>query len=230
MAWTDLSGAFGYGTKLTSQQMQQLRDNIAAMANGDSGAPEIQEAAYGSSTVDQTALKDSTGDQSGSVSDGGTVIVTMNDFCFSPNIYGQATSMTLRVGNSNSGTVGRFRIYNPEGTSQNYEVNWRYITATGEPFIFVLQDPVTGDIKHVWMSEDDPPPKFPDVDPIIEIDKNGQQINFIKAFEEKADVQMIKDLRAKGIKDLKLIHEIMQSDYEFDSQANIFKPKNLITV
>ena len=43
--WTDLSGAFGYGTKLTSAQMQQLRDNITALAEGASGAPEIEEAA-----------------------------------------------------------------------------------------------------------------------------------------------------------------------------------------
>lgn len=28
MAWTDLSAAFGYGTKLTSTQQQQLRDNV----------------------------------------------------------------------------------------------------------------------------------------------------------------------------------------------------------
>jgi hypothetical protein len=41
MAWTDLSGAFGYGTKLTSAQMQNLRDNITALANGDAGAPSI---------------------------------------------------------------------------------------------------------------------------------------------------------------------------------------------
>jgi hypothetical protein len=41
MAWTDLSGAFGYGTQLTSTQMQNLRDNLTALAQGNSGAPEI---------------------------------------------------------------------------------------------------------------------------------------------------------------------------------------------
>lgn len=41
MAWTNLSAAFGYGTKLTSSQMQQLRDNITALAQGATGAPEI---------------------------------------------------------------------------------------------------------------------------------------------------------------------------------------------
>lgn len=42
MGWTDLSAAFGYGTKLTSQQMQQLRDNIAAAMEGASGAPQAE--------------------------------------------------------------------------------------------------------------------------------------------------------------------------------------------
>lgn len=45
MAWTNLGAAFGYGSKLTSAQMQNLRDNITALANGDSGAPLIQSAA-----------------------------------------------------------------------------------------------------------------------------------------------------------------------------------------
>jgi len=43
--WTDLSASFAYGTKLTSTQMQQLRDNITATAEGAAGAPDILEAA-----------------------------------------------------------------------------------------------------------------------------------------------------------------------------------------
>ena len=39
MAWVNLSGAFGYGTILTSTQMQNLRDNIAAAFAKDGGAP-----------------------------------------------------------------------------------------------------------------------------------------------------------------------------------------------
>jgi len=37
--WTDLSAAFAYGTKLTSSQMQQLRDNITAAFEKAGGAP-----------------------------------------------------------------------------------------------------------------------------------------------------------------------------------------------
>lgn len=57
MAWTDLSGAFGFGTKLTSAQMQQLRDNITALANGDSGAPRIVNAAVDSATLSYDKLE-----------------------------------------------------------------------------------------------------------------------------------------------------------------------------
>ncbi len=39
MAWVDLSAAFAYGTILTSTQMQNLRDNIAAAFAKDGGAP-----------------------------------------------------------------------------------------------------------------------------------------------------------------------------------------------
>ena len=35
--WTDLSGAFAYGSKLTSAQMQQLRDNVTAAFEQASG-------------------------------------------------------------------------------------------------------------------------------------------------------------------------------------------------
>jgi hypothetical protein len=55
-SWTDLSAAFGYGTKLTSQQMQQLRDNITALAEGASGAPEIERAALEANIINQSLV------------------------------------------------------------------------------------------------------------------------------------------------------------------------------
>lgn len=47
MAWTDLSSAFTYNSQLTSAQQRALRDNITALANGDAGAPRIQQFALG---------------------------------------------------------------------------------------------------------------------------------------------------------------------------------------
>ncbi|MCG8044374.1 MAG: hypothetical protein N0C89_07920 [Candidatus Thiodiazotropha endolucinida] len=42
MAWVDLSTAFESGTTLTSTQMQNLRDNLQAMMDGDTGAPRLE--------------------------------------------------------------------------------------------------------------------------------------------------------------------------------------------
>ena len=55
MTWVDLSSAFGFGAVLTSAQMQNLRDNITAQANGDSGAPKQQTAGIADGAI--TAAK-----------------------------------------------------------------------------------------------------------------------------------------------------------------------------
>ena len=54
MVWTGQS--FSVGQVLTAAQMTNLQGDITAVANGDSGAPAIQTAAYGTGTVDQAAL------------------------------------------------------------------------------------------------------------------------------------------------------------------------------
>lgn len=117
MTWVDLSSAFSYGSKLTSTQMQNLRDNITALANGDSGAPELQTAAYAddsvtnaklgplaidtaeiansavttakiaAANVNTTRLKTGSGNTSGSLSAGSSVNIQMQDYCFFPLIW-----------------------------------------------------------------------------------------------------------------------------------------------
>jgi len=58
MTWVDQSSAFGYGSVLTSTQMQNLRDNLAAFAAGDSGAPQItSQGVLASNIVGQAQIK-----------------------------------------------------------------------------------------------------------------------------------------------------------------------------
>ena len=58
MTWVDQSSAFGYGSVLTSTQMQNLRDNLAAFAAGDSGAPQItSQGVLASNIVGQAEVK-----------------------------------------------------------------------------------------------------------------------------------------------------------------------------
>lgn len=58
MTWVDLSSAFTYGSKLTSTQMQNLRDNIAALAAGDSGAPTISIDSATDMTATESEIED----------------------------------------------------------------------------------------------------------------------------------------------------------------------------
>ena len=62
MAWTGLT--YPFGSKLTSAKMTQNQDNFAAMANGDSGAPSIQQAAMGAAAIGQNECKTTTGEVS----------------------------------------------------------------------------------------------------------------------------------------------------------------------
>ena len=74
MTWTDLSGAFGYGSVLTSTQMQNLRDNIAAAFAGDAGAPQLVLGAL------------DTGDYSGNTTSTGNQTFTGGQYCFFPQV------------------------------------------------------------------------------------------------------------------------------------------------
>lgn len=57
MAWTSLT--FAYGSILTSTKMTQMYDNFQAVADGDSGAPNIQTAGIAANAV--TSAKIATG-------------------------------------------------------------------------------------------------------------------------------------------------------------------------
>ena len=52
--WTSLTYAFG--SKLTSAKMTQNQDNFLALAEGASGAPKLQSAAYDTGSIDQSAI------------------------------------------------------------------------------------------------------------------------------------------------------------------------------
>ena len=52
MAWVDQSSIFGYEGYLTAIQMQNLRDNLQAICNGDAGAPTFSDSAYASGIFD----------------------------------------------------------------------------------------------------------------------------------------------------------------------------------
>ena len=238
MTWVDLSGAFSYGSKLTSTQMQNLRDNIQAAFDKDSGAPVlangyIVEAMYGASSVDRDALKQTIGSTSGSLSNGGSVDISGQDYSFMVNVY-TADPQLYQTGYSTSQGDYFFRmgLYNASGGTENYAVRWRYITATDEPFIFALRNNLTKEIDFLWMS-DDPPPGYWGLDkepkdfiwPIIPNNKEDYNPEII--FKTKKDLLL--EIRDIGKKDKKLEHEVLK-DFELDKKNRLYVRKNLSMV
>lgn len=64
MAWTNIAnGNLDVGSPVRSVDILALRDNIPALANGDSGAPKIKNAAYDAGSITADKLS---GNQSGS--------------------------------------------------------------------------------------------------------------------------------------------------------------------
>lgn len=85
MTWTNLT--FSFGSLLTSAKMTQLSDNITAVANGDSGAPEIVAAGLAAAAVTQSKLKTTTG----TVSTGTFTTAPGGQYGFCPEGYTDTT-------------------------------------------------------------------------------------------------------------------------------------------
>jgi len=187
MAWVDLSGAFGYGTKLTSTQMQNLRDNLTGLANGDSGAPAIQEAAMSAESVDQDALKCSEQEQSASIAAAANNVFTLTggQFCLRGRFKATLGSIPCDIktfaGDPTSSYAGPYyQITNTHSiTSDTFYVKHQYVTASGEINWFFLKiNKVTDEILAMSIAPDHPcfghktgPDKMPhpflDYDPSI---------------------------------------------------------------
>ncbi len=130
MAYTAITnGEIDADSPITVDLMTKMRDNPIAIANGDTGAPPIQTAAYGANSVDQAAigasavgqseLKSTTASQSSSISGGsaGNFAVTGGTYTmayylgasgtgpgasFSIVGHGSTYSATVRIANSGS--------------------------------------------------------------------------------------------------------------------------------
>ena len=189
MTWVDLSAAFAYGTKLTSTQMGQLRDNIAAAFAKDSGAPvladsyvvtdmiaalAVSEAKLAASAVTSAKIADAnvtsaklktianTTGASGSLAVNASVVIAMQDYCLFPNIYASQDGETYVscYDTSTVDTTARLGLTNKHETNaSSYVVRWRYVTASDHPYLYALQDRKTGEILHMWAC-DDPPPGY----------------------------------------------------------------------
>ena len=109
--------------------------------------------------VSTSALKTATGSASGTLNSS-SADVTMNDYSFFPSVTNAAGGGEIDVRAiitaDPSNTTGRLRVLELTGTSTTYTVRWRYVTASDDPTMWALVDPVTGDITGSWVSDDPP--------------------------------------------------------------------------
>jgi hypothetical protein len=152
MTWVDLSAVFQYGTKLTSTQMQNLRDNITALANGDSGAPPIK----------QAALSTSTGSIFRSVDTLSNKTLPGGEYGFYPRIKNEDAGVYAEAKICYDGeAIGDSYVCNIAIRSNNTDystyVEQRYISSSGEVhWIFFLKDKATGKLISGWQAPDHP--------------------------------------------------------------------------
>ena len=107
---------------VTSTLIKALRDNPAAIAEGASGAPKIV----------RSALKTATGSVSGSLASGASVVVSINQYSFWPNIRLDAVNtITISGGGlgSASANTPTIPLQNTSDHSCVYSIAWRYIDA-----------------------------------------------------------------------------------------------------
>jgi len=232
MAWTDNS--FPFGSILTSSKMTNLQNNFAAMADGDSGAPEITNA----------ALKTSTGNTNGTVTGSSGTNVSLQDYCFLPNFYQAGANNYINIQphlTNTSTTIARFRLHNTNGTDRAYDIDYRYITASDKPFIYFIRDKQTGEILHTWWA-DDPPPGYwhlsdeekaniesgESFDWPLQIDdwKDSTHESFAK-FDYPEGMTVFREWTEKGKSDGKGFAKHMSDNFDFDTETKLFKPKNL---
>jgi hypothetical protein len=116
-----------------------------------------QGGALGANVVGTSQLRTATGSASGSIGAGGSPSIALNDYSFAPNIQETDATIFIVVAGYNtadqSDTVARVALWNQDGASHTYVMRWRYLTATDNPVIYVLQDS-SGDVVAVWTSDD----------------------------------------------------------------------------
>ena len=183
-------------------------------------------------------LKTATGTASGALAALANVAITMQDFCFTPNIYVQYADRAWVSGieASNADYVGRFSIEEHGDGGTNYAAYWRYVTASDEPFIYAIRDKKTGDIVHLWTC-DDPPVGYwglnekPDdfIPPIILTSKK-HGVDIMKGMDEivlfKQPKEMICEVLMEARINKKQPHEVING-FEFNNSKNMFVRKNI---
>jgi len=133
---------------------------------------------------------------------------------------------------SNTDTTARFGIYNSTASPNGpYHIRWRYITATDKPFAHIIRDITTGEILHIWLSGD-PPPAYWGIDELPEdyeppILLHPRPSGLEDIVVHKYPLEDYIEVLEKSKTDKRLLHRIVNDDYDFDRDKKVFVSKNL---
>ena len=210
MAYIDQSSNFGYGTILTSTQMQNLRDNLAAAFAQDSGAPTL---VLPASCVTQGKLKTDVIEMSRETS-GYEIFTNIGyGYCFLPQTYCDSSALiegkvafdSPILNTLDSTAAARITLYiNVQGVEgKAIHCDMRYVTASGEVFwVFLKVLKNTKKIVSMYCAPDHPcwgsgspelhPHPFLNIDldiyDIIVINPNKEQLNEIEEMQGEDDL------------------------------------------
>ena len=196
---------------------------------------QITEAKLGTSAVTTTKLKTAavTSGVSGSLSKESGVNISLQDYCYFPNIYSISNDVHVTgYGTDNAVTTARFGLYNTDtNNTRAYEVSYRYGTSTDKPFLHAIRDIATGEILHVWMCSD-PPPEYWGLDELPEdyeapIILSPRPEGLEDIVIHKYPLEDYIEVFDRSKKDKRLLHEIINQDYDFKQDKKMFTPKNL---
>jgi hypothetical protein len=128
--WTDLAAAFAFGTKLTSQQQQQLRDNITALAENASGSPAVVMRDHSNMLVQWSYNGNS--DTVISTSSGSYVDIFVGYFVMPSNLNNIACSINFRASTTAGDARVQLRINDADLSDEGQEVdgNWAWHHST----------------------------------------------------------------------------------------------------
>jgi len=183
----------------------------------------VTTAKIANSGVTKPKIKTATGSTSGTLGKESAVNIVMHDYSFFPNIYAENIPIRLICyGNVKTDTIGRFALYNAHNTiNYDYAVRWRYITASNNPQIWVVQDPITGEIISIWHS-DDPPEIETDnpfkTIPIQHYDREGKPYGIINYIEIPGFLDEFRATLGAGFKEVKKRYNLREKS---------IRPKNL---
>lgn len=208
------------GTDTTKVKAQNLDVSTGNVPTGGVGEASIEAIA-----VTKGKVKTGTGSAT-NITGVGNQNVAMQDYCFFPNIHCDTSPVVALHGHvfGDDDYVGRFSLFGP---TQPHDAYWRYISASGPPEIWIVEDKATN-LHAIWECDDPAPGGKP---PIECFDKDGNRIGKTYRIIPPGNYAELKAQCQKDMAEKKLgtkpIGKILLEEWEIDEDSNPERPVGL---